>query len=146
MRKMAKHRTVLLTCMMVCALSVLLNESSTAKTERRTKPSNQDVVKGKMLFRANGCFDCHSVNGQGSTEGVSLSSVGLRRDATFLKQQLLDPEKHVEKNKKSFNSEPNLMTNPNLSSKETDLIVTYLRTLKKPVPKKGERSKDYNSL
>ena len=142
---MAIHRIVILAGMLVCSLAVLLNESSTAKTGR-TKPINQDVLKGKMLFRANGCFDCHSVNGQGSTEGVSLSSVGLRRDSAFLKQQLQDPEKHVEKNKKAFNSEPNLMTNPNLSSKETDLIVAYLRTLKKPVPKKGERSKDYNSL
>jgi len=141
---MTIHRIAILTCMIVCSLTVLLNESS-AKTGQ-TRRINQDVVKGKILFRANGCFDCHSVNGQGCTEGVSLSSVGLRRDATFLKQQLLDPEKHVEKYKKAFNSEPNLMTNPNLSSKETDLIVSYLRTLKKPVPKKGERSKDYNSL
>jgi len=131
--------------MIVCSLTFLLDQSSTAKTGR-TRPTNQDVVKGKVLFRANGCFDCHSVNGQGCTEGVSLSIVGLRRDATFLKQQIIDPEKHVEKYKKAFNSEPNLMTNPNLSSKEADLIVTYLRTLKKPVPKKGERSKDYNSL
>ena len=141
---MTIHRIGILTCMIVCSLTVLLNES-TAKTGR-ARQINQDVAKGKILFRANGCFDCHSINGQGCTEGVSLSSVGLRRDATFLKQQLLDPEKHVEKYKKAFNSEPNLMTNPNLSSKETDLIVSYLRTLKKPVPKKGERSRDYNSL
>jgi hypothetical protein len=91
-------------------------------------------------------MDCHSINGQGCTEGVSLSSVGLRRDADFLKQQLIDPDKHVEKNKKAFNSEPNLMSNPNLSPREVDLIVTYLQTLKKPVPKKGEKSKDYNTL
>jgi len=138
-------RIAILTCILACSMTVLLNESSTAKTGR-TRASNQDAAKGKILFRANGCFDCHSVNGQGCTEGVSLSSVGLRRDAQFLKEQLLDPEKHVEKYKKAFNSEPNLMTNPNLSSKETDLIVAYLRTLKKPVPKKGEQSKDYNSL
>lgn len=126
-------------------LTVLLNGSSAANT-KHTKLHNQDVSKGKALFRANGCFDCHSVNGQGCTEGVSLSSVGLRRDAIFIKQQLVDPEAHVEKHKKAFNSEPNLMTNPNLSSKEIDLIVSYLRTLKKPVPKKGERAEYYNSL
>jgi mono/diheme cytochrome c family protein len=110
------------------------------------KKSNSSAAKGKALFLANGCMDCHSINGQGCTEGVSLSSVGLRRDADFLKQQLIDPDKHVEKNKKAFNSEPNLMSNPNLSPREVDLIVTYLQTLKKPVPKKGEKSKDYNTL
>lgn len=128
-------------------LTALLNVSYASNTKRvRVKATNQDVLKGKVLFRANGCFDCHSVNGQGCTEGVSLSSVGLRRDITFIKQQLVDPEAHVEKHKQAFNSEPNLMTNPNLSSKEIDLIVSYLRTLKKPVPKKGERSVYYNSL
>lgn len=111
-----------------------------------TKKSNSSAAKGKALFLANGCMDCHSINGQGCTEGVSLSSVGLRRDAEFLKEQLVDPDKHVEKNKKAFNSEPNLMSNPNLSPKEVDLIVSYLQTLKKPVPKKGVKSKDYNTL
>jgi mono/diheme cytochrome c family protein len=102
--------------------------------------------EGAALFRANGCFDCHSIDGRGSTEGVSLSSVGLRRDREFLAQQLQDPEEHVRKNKKAFNSEPNLMTNPNLSRQEINQIVTYLQSLKKPVPKKGQQSKWYNSL
>jgi len=101
---------------------------------------------GKTLFRANGCFDCHSINGSGCAEGVSLSSVGLRRNREFLLEQLRDPDAHVEKNKKAFNSEPNLMTNPNLNAKEAAMIVTYLESLRKPTPKKGERSKDYNSL
>ncbi|HEY9732568.1 MAG TPA: cytochrome c [Drouetiella sp.] len=122
-----------------------ITPSSANKSKTTQKPTS-NVARGKALFLANGCMDCHSINGQGCTEGVSLSSVGLRRDADFLKQQLIDPDKHVEKNKKAFNSEPNLMTNPDLSPKEVDLIVTYLQTLKKPVPKKGEKSKDYNSL
>jgi cbb3-type cytochrome oxidase cytochrome c subunit len=91
-------------------------------------------------------MDCHSINGQGCTEGVSLSSVGLRRNAEFLKQQLANPEEHVEKNKRAFNFETNLMTNPNLTKKETDAIVAYLQTLRKPVPKKGQKAKYYNTL
>lgn len=104
------------------------------------------ISRGKALFKANGCFDCHSVNGAGSTEGISLSSVGLRRNREFIVEQLADPEQHVNANKKAFNGEPNLMTNPNLSKEELNLIVDYLQSLKKPVPKQGQRSKDYNQL
>lgn len=137
-----------------CALfllsfSFLQTQSSTtcAKSKTQsTRVSKQNFREGKALFLANGCLDCHSINGHGSTEGVSLSSVGLRRDRKFLEEQLLDPEKHVAKNRKAFNSEPNLMTNSNLSRAETALIVTYLQTLRKPVPKPGQRSKDYNTL
>lgn len=122
-----------------------LASKSKAPSKSNSK-SNSNAVKGKQLYLSNGCMDCHSIDGRGCTEGVSLSSVGLRRDAEFLKEQLLDPEKHVEKNRKAFNSEPNMMTNPNLTPKEVDLIVDYLQTLKKPIPKKGLKSKDYNTL
>jgi mono/diheme cytochrome c family protein len=129
-------------------LSLMVNGLSLpadSKTET-AKIAKQYRREGEALFRANGCFDCHSINGRGSTEGVSLSSVGLRRNKQFLEEQLLDPEKHVRNNKKAFNSEPNLMTDPNLSRKEAALIVTYLQSLKKPVPRRGQRSKDYNTL
>ncbi|CAN5473468.1 hypothetical protein BH10CYA1_BH10CYA1_49930 [soil metagenome] len=130
---------------------VLLNPSSSVRandvnTRLVSKVESQKIAKGKALFTANGCLDCHSINGHGCTEGVSLSSVGLRRDAQFMNQQLLDPEEHAKRNKKAFNSEPNLMTNPNLTPKEVELVVSYLRTLKKTVPAKGQKSKNYNTL
>ncbi|CAN5639761.1 hypothetical protein BH10CYA1_BH10CYA1_13580 [soil metagenome] len=135
----------------VFATLLLLNQSLVVRANevngsRASKIAVQNIAKGKALFTANGCLDCHSINGRGCTEGVSLSSLGLRRTAQFIKQQLLNPEEHVNKNKKAFNSEPNLMTNPNLTPKEVDLVVSYLRTLKKAVPKKGQKSKNYNTL
>ena len=108
--------------------------------------ANSERKKGRALFRSNGCYDCHSINGEGCTEGVSLSSVGLRRTREFLVEQLRDPEVHVAKNKKAFNFEANLMTKPNLSQKEVAAIVSYLQSLKKPVPKSGQPAKDYNNL
>jgi mono/diheme cytochrome c family protein len=104
----------------------------------KTPPKNvdkQNRLTGEVLFRANGCFDCHSINGRGSADGVDLTGVGLRRNRIFLEEQLRDPEQHVKNNKEAFNSEPNLMTNPNLSRKEIDLIVAYLQSLKKPIQK-----------
>jgi mono/diheme cytochrome c family protein len=144
---MQQFRIRILPAALICLSLLVPNVFAPVNSKTKAPQSHsQDLRKGELLFRANGCMDCHSINGRGSTEGVSLSSVGLRRNQLFLKQQLSDPEAHVNKNKKAFNSEPNLMTNPNLSNKEIDLIVTYLQSLKKPVPKKGERSKQYNSL
>lgn len=142
---MKKIIALFLLCLAGQSLIVEPALATKSKTPVKSK-SNADAARGKQLYLANGCMDCHSIDGRGCTEGVSLSSVGLRRDAQFLKEQLIDPEKHVEKNRKAFNSEPNLMTNPNLTPKEIDLIVDYLQTLKKPLPKKGLKSKDYNTL
>ncbi len=139
-------RIIALVFLVLACQSLTAQETMASKPKAGASKTLSNVQKGKSIFLANGCMDCHSVNGQGCTEGVSLSSVGLRRDAEFLKQQLVDPDKHVEKNKKAFNSEPNLMTNPNLSPGEVSLIVDYLQTLKKPLPKKGSKSKDYNTL
>ena len=100
------------------------------------KPDNLAIARqnrrqGEALFRANGCFDCHSINGRGCTSGIDLSNVGLSRTRKFLEEQLVDPEEHVKNNKKAFGSEPNMMTNPNLSKQEIALIVTYLQSLRK---------------
>ena len=111
-----------------------------------SKAQKEKIREGAVLFRANGCYDCHSINGRGSTEGVSLSSVGLRRNKEFLIEQLQDPEEHVRKNAKAFNQAPNLMPSHELSKKEIGSIVAYLQTLKKSVPKQGEKSKWYNQL
>lgn len=139
-------RIIALVLLVFACQSLTAQKTIASKPKAGASKTLSNAQKGKSLFLANGCMDCHSVNGQGCTEGVSLSSVGLRRDAEFLKQQLVDPDKHVEKNKKAFNSEPNLMTNPNLAPGEVALIVDYLQTLKKPLPKKGLKSKDYNTL
>ena len=115
------------------AESQVSSNRSHIKHASLVKIDKSAVQQGAVLFRANGCYDCHSINGRGSCEGVSLSNIGLKRDRNFLNAQLKDPEEHVRKNKKAFDSEPNLMPNPNLSATEISLIVTYLQSLKKPV-------------
>ncbi len=46
---------------------------------------------GAALFKENGCFDCHKLNGVGGDTGPALNGVGARLDADRIRQQLMDP-------------------------------------------------------
>lgn len=109
--------------------------TSTSKTLARKSASKarkdqQDRIRrGKEIFLANGCFDCHRVAGKGSDDGVALDGIAQRRAKSFLQEHLKDPEEHVAHNFKEFGGDPNLMTSPNLSKSEIDAVVAYLLSL-----------------
>lgn len=86
------------------------------------------IKKGKMIFEANQCLDCHKLNGRGCVDGLSLDDIGDRRSKEFLNAQITDPEKHIAQMK---SCDPSLMTTPNLSGDEVDAVVAFLRSLKK---------------
>jgi cytochrome c oxidase cbb3-type subunit III len=50
-----------------------------------------DPAKGKELYEANGCSNCHMIDGQGGDSGPDLSHIGGVRSAGFLHDALLDP-------------------------------------------------------
>ena len=50
-----------------------------------------DPQKGKAVYDANGCANCHMTNGQGGSSGPDLSKVGTVRAAALLRKILLDP-------------------------------------------------------
>lgn len=134
-------------------ITELLSNSAHGKNHAAQKLENganadpgKLVRRGKVSFRTNHCFDCHSINGVGCTEGVSLSSVGLRRDSEFLRKQVGDPAVHAKQYAKDFNMAPNMMRQYSLSEQEIKALVAYLQTLKKPLPHKGQQSKWFNSL
>ncbi len=100
-------------------------------------PSNRKfaiVERGKSLFRANQCLDCHSLDHKGNNDGVSLTGIGQRRTTQFLKEHLRDPEAHVAHHAKEFDGDPNMMTPPGLTESEINAVVAYLKSL--PLPKK----------
>lgn len=93
------------------------------------------IARGRKLLGMNGCLDCHRAGGKGFAEGVPLDGLRKRRTRAFVLSHLRDPEGHVERNKKAFHGDPNLMPNPNLSEAEIKLIVDYLLRL----PARGSR-------
>ena len=50
---------------------------SAAKSE--TKPAADPVAYGRILYRQEGCFMCHQLDGEGGTLGPDLSVQGTRR-------------------------------------------------------------------
>lgn len=57
----------------------------------RVEELSGNATRGQELFRANGCANCHIVNGQGQGNGPDLSAIGARRNARHLRESILAP-------------------------------------------------------
>lgn len=53
------------------------------------------AAKGQAVFQAEGCAQCHRVNGAGGRMGPDLSTIGSSRSAAYLRQSILDPNADV---------------------------------------------------
>ena len=49
------------------------------------------VGQGRMVFRDQGCYGCHTAEGMGTPIGPDLSHVGAKRNETYLTRWLRDP-------------------------------------------------------
>jgi cytochrome c oxidase cbb3-type subunit 3 len=55
-----------------------------------------DPARGRQLARTKGsCIRCHSIFGEGVAMGPDLSTIGLRRNAAFLRRTLIDPKSSI---------------------------------------------------
>jgi cytochrome c oxidase cbb3-type subunit 3 len=65
---------------------------SLGRTATETLPG--DAAHGRALYAAQGCANCHIVNGAGTAIGPELTEVGARRSAANLREHLTDPGKN----------------------------------------------------
>lgn len=82
---------------------------------------------GKELLKKQECLNCHSIRGQGGSQGPDLAQVGLRRSEEWLTNFIYDPSE-------LFPESPM----PRLdwkSEQEVRDVVAFLLTLKRDVPK-----------
>ncbi len=49
------------------------------------------VGQGRMVFRDQGCYGCHTAERMGTPIGPDLSRIGAKRDQTYLSRWLRDP-------------------------------------------------------
>jgi mono/diheme cytochrome c family protein len=49
------------------------------------------VGEGRMVFRDQGCYGCHTAEGMGTAIGPDLSRIGAKRSETSLTRWLRDP-------------------------------------------------------
>ena len=55
-----------------------------------------DPQRGQEIYRTKGkCSQCHILNGQGESVGPELSDIGVRRNARYLRESLVEPEAAV---------------------------------------------------
>ena len=52
------------------------------------------VAQGRMVFRDQGCYGCHTAERMGTPIGPDLSRIGAKRDETYLTRWLRDPSTH----------------------------------------------------
>lgn len=55
----------------------------------------RELSKGQLVYQAQGCANCHSINGIGGTSGPDLSKVGMRHDREWFIGHFKDPQKYV---------------------------------------------------
>jgi nitric oxide reductase subunit C len=81
----------------------------------------RELSKGQQLYNSLGCSGCHMINGIGGTTGPDLTSVGSRRDRTWLIGHFKEPRKFV----------PNSAMPP-VTASDADLeqLSVYMLTLK----------------
>ena len=49
------------------------------------------VGRGRMVFRDQGCYGCHTAEGMGTPIGPDLSRIGAKHNETYLAGWLRDP-------------------------------------------------------
>jgi cytochrome c oxidase subunit 2 len=52
------------------------------------------VDRGRMVFRDQGCYGCHTAERMGTPIGPDLSHIGAKRNETDLSRWLRDPSTH----------------------------------------------------
>ncbi len=136
-------KRALLTCLITFLF--ISNQTSSPAREKQVTNSQQRlaarrheqlVKRGKAIFSAYQCLDCHKLQGKGCIDGITLDGVGDLRSSSFLREQLEDPEKHLAKVRPG---ESSMMTAPNMNKAEVQAVVAYLKTFKTPAKTKGTK-------
>lgn len=78
------------------------------------------AVQGALVYEANGCSECHKVNGVGMDVGPALNGLSKRRSRSWVEDHFADPEK----------LSPGTSMPPfKLSKRDLDNLTTYLFSL-----------------
>ena len=78
------------------------------------------AVQGALVYHAQGCSECHKVNGAGMEVGPSLNGVGKRRTREWVEEHFADPPKL---------SPGSIMPAYHFSQKDLDNLTSYLCAL-----------------
>jgi putative membrane-bound dehydrogenase-like protein len=92
-----------------------------------------DAQRGAQIFSKHptaACILCHSLRGQGSTVGPALDGIASRKDATYIQESLLEPNKVLAEGFQQLGASPMPPMGLILKPQEIEDIKAYLQTLK----------------
>jgi mono/diheme cytochrome c family protein len=92
----------------------------TPQNARALEAAPDVAVAGAMVFKANQCGTCHTVNGEGMKIGPALNGLSQRRSKEWVGEQIRNPQSH---------SSETMMPPYKLSQSEMESLVTYLLSL-----------------
>jgi mono/diheme cytochrome c family protein len=73
------------------ARAVLLVSVVLAASCAQAQDGRALIGQGRMVFRDQGCYGCHTAEGMGTPIGPDLSRIGAKRNETDLTRWLRDP-------------------------------------------------------
>jgi mono/diheme cytochrome c family protein len=79
------------------------------------------VDRGRIVFRDQGCYGCHTVGKTGTPIATDLSRIGAKRDQAYLTRWLRDP---------SLQRPTAHMPKIQLSESEVEALAAYLGSLR----------------
>ena len=100
-----------------------LQAAANSGTKPQQMSEAEQMAYGKTLYRQEGCFTCHKLNGQGGTIGPDLSVEGTRgRSRDWLIGHFKDPQKYT----------PGSVMPPfkNLTEEQLQALATFLENQK----------------
>ena len=92
-----------------------------------------DAQRGAQIFSKHptaACILCHSLHGQGSTVGPALDGIASRKDAAYIQESLLEPNKVLAEGFQQLGASPMPPMGLILKPQEIEDIKAYLQTLK----------------
>ncbi|MDB6172627.1 MAG: rane-bound dehydrogenase protein [Chthoniobacteraceae bacterium] len=92
-----------------------------------------DIKRGEQLFLKHptaACVVCHSLRGAGGTVGPLLDGIATRKDAVYIKESLLEPNKVLAEGFAQLGASPMPPMGLILKPQELEDIQAYLQTLK----------------
>ena len=94
-----------------------------------TPATGQDeVARGKELYKEQKCRMCHNLGGVGNSKGATLDGVGSKHDPEALRMWLTDPKEMAQK--AGSTRKPPMKSYAKLPPADLDALVAYLATLK----------------
>lgn len=92
-----------------------------------------DSKRGEQIFFKHAtaaCVLCHAIRGQGSTVGPALDGIATRKDAKYIEESLLEPNKALAQGFQQLGVSPMPPMGLVLKKQELEDIKAYLQTLK----------------